>query len=77
MNDTEQFFIFKDYSPVLSSHVQAVLGRCFKVLNMNPKPYGFQSLRSGQASDLLQAGVLVETTKKIGRSKSNAVYTYL
>ena len=39
--------------------------------------YCVHSFRTGRAMDLLKYGVLVETIKKLGRWKSNAVFTYL
>ena len=39
--------------------------------------YGTHSLRSGRTCDLYKLGLSVETIKKIGRWKSNAVFRYL
>ena len=76
-SDMEQFFVFFDGSPVLGSNLRAILHRCPLKLQFNPALHGLHGLRSGHASDLLKAGISVETIKKIGRWKSNAVYKYL
>ena len=39
--------------------------------------FSVHSLRAGRACDLLSYGVSVETIKKLGRWKSNAVFKYL
>ena len=45
--------------------------------DLDPKLYEIHGTRSGRASDLLKYGVSVKTIKKLGRWKSNAVFTYL
>ena len=76
-NELEQFFIFKDRSLVLPAHARVMLHRCLKKLNLDITFYSLHGLRSGHVSDMLRAGILVETIKKIGWWRSNAVYTYL
>ena len=46
-------------------------------LKLNADLYNVHSLRIGHCGDLLKMGVSVETIKKIGRWKSNAVFNYL
>ena len=75
--DDEQFFIFRDGSPVTSVQVVSVLKRCLSNCRMTPVNYSGQSLRVGRAGDLLKLGVSVETIKNLGRWRSNAVYKYL
>ena len=43
----------------------------------NSKLYTFHSERSRRALDLLKLGLSVETIKRLGRWKSNAVFRYL
>ena len=76
-SDDEQFFVFRDGSPVLPSHLRKILKDLFKKLNINPNGYTITALRLGRATDLLEMGVSVETIRKLGRWKSSAVYTYL
>ena len=75
--DSEQFFIFREGSPVLPVHMRNVLYRCLVKLEFNPRSYGLHCLWSGHVSDMLKSAISVETIKKIGHWRSNAVYTYL
>ena len=77
LSDDEQFFIFRDGSPVTAIQFGAVLKKTIKAAGIDNKLYTCHSLRSGRASGLLQYGVLVEVIKRLGRWKSNAVYKYL
>ena len=73
----EQFFVFSDGSPVLASHLRACLKLMLIRLQLNPRLYSMHSMRTGRSSDLLKYGISVETIKKLGRWKSNAVFRYL
>ena len=73
----EQFFVFQDGSPVKPSDMQALLTTCLELNNKNPDDFSVHGLRTGCSTDLLSLGVSVETIKKLGRWKSNAVFTYL
>ena len=73
----EQFFVFKDRSPVLQHHFRTILCKLLKFNNFNPQLYSSSGFRSGRASDLLNMGVSIETIKKLGRWKSNAIFKYL
>ena len=75
--DTEPFFVFRDRTPVTPSQAQSALKTISKLAKFKPSAYSFHSLRMGRSSDLLKLGVSVETIKKIGRWKSNAVFKYL
>ena len=55
------------------SCLKNVLREC----GFNERLYGTHSLRSGRTDDLLKLGLLVETIKKLGRWKSNAIFKYL
>ena len=74
---TEQFFIFSDGSKVKPSHMHTTLRTILKSAGFDPTCYCTQSFRIGRAGDLLQIGLSVETIKKLGRWKSNAVFRYL
>ena len=76
-NDYEQFFIFRDRSPVTPWHFRKLLKTLLVKNNLDYRLYCMHGFRTGMASDLLDAGVSVETIRKLGRWKSNAVYTYL
>ena len=73
----EQFFVFADNSPVKPDHMWHLLKLMLIKLNLNPGLYSVRGMHAGHASDLLDCGVTVETIKKLGRWKSNAVFTYL
>ena len=74
---SEFFFIFHDGTPIRTHNVQKVLKEALHTSGFRSKLYSFHSLRSGRACDLLALGVSVETIKKLGHWKSNAVYNYL
>ena len=77
INNAEQFFVFRDRSPVTPPMVCGILRRCLGRLNINPVLYNFHGIWAGRATDLLRLGVSVETIKKLGRWKSNAVYVII
>ena len=73
---TEQFFVFKDRSPVLCSHFNKILKKCLVKAKLNDRLYTSHCFRSGRSSDLLQMGVPIDLIKKLGRWHSNYVCTY-
>ena len=74
----EPFFIFRDRSPVKVHHVNAVLKDLLLAANYDTNLFSFHSLRGGgRAQDLLKLGLSIETIKRLGRWKSNAIYNYL
>ena len=77
LNDHEQFFIFRDHTPVTPEQYRDVLKKCLLQAGFDPEAYSVHRMRGGRALDLLNLGVSVETIKKIGRWKSNTVFTYL
>ena len=80
ISDIEQFFIFRDRSPVTPMHFRKLLKTLLKLNKLNPKYYCLHGFRAGMATDLLHKGVSVETIRKLGHWKSNtvdAVDTYL
>ena len=76
-NRQEQFFMFRDNSPVQAHHLRTVLKELIKMAGLRPELYSGHSLRIGRASQLAKLGVSVETIKKLGRWRSNAVFRYL
>ena len=73
----EQFFVFSDRMPVTDRHLRIVLHKAIKLIRLNPSLYSGHGLRAGRASELLEMGFSVETIKKLGRWRSNAIYAYL
>ena len=75
--DLEPFFIFSDGSPLQPKHFRKTLKMCLKKAGLDTKLYNTSGFRSGRSVDLWVSGISVESIKKIGRWKTNAVYTYL
>ena len=76
--DNDQFFVYSDGSPVTPEDFRALLkDMLIEAGYDNHDLFCIHSLRSGRCLDLLKLGLSVETIKKIGRWKSNAVFTYL
>ena len=73
----EQFFIFRDRSPVKPVHVATVLKQAITQLELDSRLYGTHSLRIGRSSDLIKYGYTIEEVKRMGRWKSTAVYKYI
>ena len=73
----EQFFIFGDYSPVTPAHFRTLVKRLIAHNCLNPDLYDSTGFRSGHATDMAEQHISPETIRKLGRWKSNAMYTYL
>ena len=76
-NETEQFFVFADGSPVTQHHYRRIVRDLLKKATLDHRAYCVHDIRVGQASDMLDMGLSVETIRKFGRWKSTSVYTYL
>ena len=77
VSESEPFFILSDRSPVMPEHMRKCLHLVLKSAGFRDELYTVHSLRIGWALDLLKLGLSVETIKKIGHWKSNAVFKYL
>ena len=73
----EQFFVFRNKSPVKSANVRATLKKAVNNLNLDQRFFDTHGLRVGRACNLLKAGYTIDQIKIMGRWKSNAVYRYL
>ena len=73
----EPLFVFSDKSAVKPCQARSCLKTILKAAGFQHELYNFQGLRAGRACDLFDLGVSVETIKKLGRWRSNAVYKYL
>ena len=76
-NVDEHFFIFSDHSPVRPRHLSICLKMLIHQCGFDESLYGSHSLRIGRTCDLFHLGLSVETIKKLGHWKSNAVFRYL
>ena len=76
-SNTEKFFVFRDGSPVTAQNLRKIFKSILFSAGFDNKLYSLHSIRSGCAGDLLKLGLSVDTIKKVGRWKSNAVFRYL
>ena len=76
-SELDPFFVFSDGSPVAPKQFTSFLKKTLTRTGFNNKFYGSHSLRSGRSGDLYKLGLSVETIKKMGCWKSNAVFRYL
>ena len=77
LSNTENFFVFRDRSPVMPYHFHQMLKNIICRAGMDSDAYTTHSLRSGRAVDLMNLRISIEMIKKMGRWKFNAIYTYL
>ena len=63
--------------PVTPLNMRICLRLMLRELGHDEKTFSTHSFRIGQTIDLLKFGLSVETIKKIGCWKSNAVFGYL
>ena len=77
INASEQFFVFTDRTPLKMAQVRRIFNQTVEMAGLHKHAYTFHGLHTGRASCLLKLGLSVETIKKIGRWRSNSVFTYL
>ena len=77
LDDQEAFFLFRDKSSLLPSHMRSTLKRMLHNLNIDETLYDTHSMHIGRSSDLIKFGYTIEQVKLVGRWKSNAVYKYI
>ena len=75
--DNEPFFLLPSKRPVTPLQIHNTLKDLLNRSGFNNSLYSSHSLRIGRSSDLAKLGLSVETIKKKGRWRSNAVYHYL
>ena len=51
-NDTDQFFVFTDGSPVQPKHARWILRKILKIVGLDHHYYNFRGMRGGRATDL-------------------------
>ena len=73
----EQFFVFRDRSPVQPQHLRQVLKNALKNMGLDQSLYDVHSLRIGRCTDMMKFGYTIEQIKRAGRWKSNTVYKYI
>ena len=66
-NDNEQFFVFRDHTPVKPAHFRSILKKALIHLNLDSNLYNTHSLWSGRSVDLLvDMSISVEMIRKLG-----------
>ena len=73
----EPFFVFSDRSPVSPLNMRNVLNQSLTLAGLEHRLYGTHSFRIGRCVDLMAMNLSVESIKKLGRWRSNCVFTYL
>ena len=73
----EHFFIFRDRTPVGATAFRAALKKVIKAAGLQSNLYSSHCFRAGRMTDMMNMGVPLDVIKKIGRWKSNAVFTYM
>ena len=76
-DDCEQFFVFRDKSPVKPMHASAILKQIVKSLGLDESLYAMHSFRIGRTSDLIKFNYSVQEVQRLGRWRSNAVFRYI
>ena len=74
---SKAFFIYHDGSPVLADTVRTTLRQLLDNLNLDSSLYDTMSFRSGRVVDMYKMGYSLESLKRIGRWKSDAIYHYI
>ena len=77
LQESDQFFVFADHSPVKPYHLRTILRSLLDDLHLDSSLYGVHSFRIRRMCDLAKFGYRIEEIKAMGRWKSNAVYRYL
>ena len=75
--DNEQFFVFRDLSPVKPVHFRRVLKQALSLLHLDSSLYNMHSFRIGRSCDLYNLGVSIEMIRKIASWHSTVIYDYL
>ena len=77
-NDNEQYFVFRNREPVTADNFRVVMRKILSHLRLDSSLYVTHSYRAGHAVQMVENdGISVETARKLGRWKRNAIYTYL
>ena len=75
--EMEQFFIFRDVTPVTPDHARKVLKTIIKNIGLDDRVYGMHSFRIGQTTDLVKYNYTIDEIRLMGRWKSNVIFKYI
>ena len=76
-NDKEEFFIFRDRTPVKALHSRQILKILVSRIGLDKRLYGMHSFRIGRTTDLVKLRYSIDEIKLLGRWKSNVVFKYI
>ena len=76
-DDAEQFFIYRDRSPVSAANARVLLRETLHKIGIDGALYDMHSLRIGRTTDLIKYNYSIEEVKRMGRWKSNVIYKYI
>ena len=77
VDETEQFFVFRDKTPVTPINAGMVLKTMIKRLGLNESYYAMHSFRIGRTGDLVKFNYSLLEVKAMGRWRSNVVFKYM
>lgn len=75
-DDQQNFFVFRDGTPLKCNTLRRMLYRILAAANYNKEIFDFHSWRVGRASDLLRSGIPFHLVKKWGNWKSDSILKY-
>ena len=73
----EQFFVFRDLTPVTASQARNVLKLMIRNLNLDESLYGMHSFRIGRTTDLIKYNYTIDEVKLLGSWRSNVIFKYI
>ena len=76
-DEKEQFFVFRDKSPVRASQVSLLLKKIIGNFGLQQELYSMHSFRIGRTSDLIKFNYPLDEVQRIERWKSNTVLKYI
>ena len=77
MSDKDQFFVFRDNTPIPPEQACGLLKILLRKLGLDINLYGKHSFRIGRTTDLIKYGYTVDEIKRLGRWKSNTIFKYI
>ena len=76
-SDHEQFFIFRDSTPVGPYHLRKVLKMSIESIGLNSNLYGMHSFRISRTTDLVRYNCPIEKIRIMGHWTCNVIYKYI
>ena len=74
---SEPFYVFRDHSLVTPQHARTTLRQMLSGMQLKAEKYGMHSFHIGRSVDMYNSSIETGIIKKVGRWKSNIVYSYL